>query len=188
MTQAPHWYVRPWFIAVIVAVVYALLVVGINGGDPLELVTIGTRFDPGIPEEDGGTEGYDGQFVYFIARDATTAPSFIANGGDFPAYRFQRILLPAVGKALAFGQESAIPWALLAVNVIAIGAGTAALEHLLRLRNVSRYYALGWALSLAILGTARLSLPEALAYGLVLCGMVLAHRERWLWAALWGHH
>ncbi|MFW5772946.1 MAG: glycosyltransferase family 87 protein [Phototrophicaceae bacterium] len=174
---------RPWNLAVALCLLYCLAVIAANDGDPLALVTIGTRFSEGLDEETG-TEGYDGQFVYFIARDPASAPDAIAAGGDVPAYRFQRILLPALGMVLSLGQEPLIPWALLLVNLFALGAGTALLESMLREYNMSRWYAVGFALSLSIFGTVRLSLPEPLAYALALGGLALAQRERWAWSAL----
>lgn len=176
-------WLRPWNLAVVLCLLYCLAVIAVNDGDPLALVTIGTRFSEGLDAEIG-TEGYDGQFVYFIVRDPASAPDFIAAGGDVPAYRFQRILLPALGIVLSLGQEPLIPWALLLVNLVALGAGTATLEHLLRQHNVSRWYAVGFAFSLSIFGTVRLSLPEPLAYALAVGGVALAQRDRWAWSAL----
>lgn len=161
--------IRPWVVVTVLCLFYCLMVMVVNEGDPLALVTIGTRFSEGLTD---GTEGYDGQFVYFIARDPSTAAIFIENGGDFAAYRFQRILLPFLGMVLSLGQDALIPWALLAVNLAALAVGTALLEHLLVCHGVSRWYALGLALSIGMMGTVRLSLPETLAYALVLAGIV----------------
>lgn len=171
---------RPWLVTTLAALILALAVVA-TAGDALALVTIGTRFSTGNP---AGTEGYDGQFVYFIARDPETAPRFIAQGGDIPAYRFQRILLPLAGRALALGQEALIPWALLTVNLVALAAGTAVLEALLRAEGVSRWYALGYGLSLVGVGCVRLSLTEPLAYGLALAGVYYGQRQRWITSAV----
>jgi hypothetical protein len=157
--------------------IYCLFTIAQNNGDPLALVTIGTRFSEGNPD---GTEGYDGQFVYYIARDPSTAAQYI----DVPTYRFQRILLPALGRLLALGQESLVPWTLLIVNLVALGAGTALMERLLTEYGASRWYALSYGLTIGTFGSVRLSLPEPLAYALVLGGVVvLAKRERWLWGA-----
>lgn len=175
--------IRPWSIGAAAALLYALLVVAINDGDPLALVTIGTEFSEGISEEAGGTEGYDGQFVYIIAKNPAEAGAYMARGGDVPAYRFQRALLPALGRLLAFGSADALPWSLLGVNVLALAAGTAVLEVLLTSYGVSRWYALSYALSLGALGAARLTLPEPLAYGLALIGLLLTRRDQPLWSA-----
>jgi hypothetical protein len=164
-------------VAAVLCLAYCISIVRYTGGDPLALVTIGTRFSEGRAD---GTEGYDGQFNYYIIRDPGTAARYI----DVPAYRFQRILLPALGIVLSFGQTALIPWALLVIGVISLAAGTALMEHLLVQHGVSRWYALVYPLSIGIFGSVRLSLSEPLAYALVLGGMVLAQRERWLPSAV----
>jgi hypothetical protein len=170
---------RPWVLVSLIAVVYALAVVLSQGG-PLALVTLGTRFSDGDPTTNQGTEGYDGQFVYSIARDPDDAARFL----DVPAYRFQRILLPALGRALALGETDALPWTLLMVNLVALAAGTWVLEQLLQHYGASRWYALGYGLALGTLGAVRLTLPEPLAYGLALGGLLCLTRGRVLLAAL----
>jgi hypothetical protein len=168
---------RPWLVVTVLCLIYSLFTIAQNHGDPLALVTIGTRFSEGNPE---GTEGYDGQFVYYIARDPSSAAQYI----DVPAYRFQRILLPILGRLLAFGQESLIPWTLLIVNLTALGAGTAFMERMLTEHGANRWYALSYGLTIGMFGSVRLSLPEPLAYVLVLGGiLVLAKRGRWYWGA-----
>lgn len=180
LTRLPRF--RPWLLVTATCLIYCLWIVSVNT-DPLALVTLGTRFTEAVPIEQGGTEGYDGQFVYFIARDPATAPQFIANGGDVPAYRFQRILLPLLARIIALGQVALIPWSILLVNLIALGAGTACVEHLLRQHQVSRWYALGYGFSLGVFGGVRLSLTEPLCYALVLGSLLLVRRERWTWGA-----
>src|SRR5678815_133515 len=92
---------RPWFITVVLCLVYVGIVILNNKVNPLSLVTLGTRFSE---QSAFGTEGYDGQFNYSIARDPNTAAQFL----DVPAYRFQRILFPALGRLLALGQANLI--------------------------------------------------------------------------------
>jgi len=181
--EFPGLLLRPWFIVTLACLIYSLAVVAMNNGDPLALVTIGTRFSENLSVESGGTEGYDGQFVYYIANDLSTAARFIRQGDDVPAYRFQRILLPALAIVFSLGQASLIPWVLLIINLIALAAGTALLENLLRRYKVNRWYALGYGFALGTFGAARLSLPEPLCYALVLGAIVLAKREKWLMSA-----
>lgn len=171
---------RPWMVATLLCVIFIGVVLANNNGDPLTLVTLGTQFTQGIPESAGGTEGYDGQFNYYIARDPSTASAYL----DVPAYRFQRILLPALGWLLSFNNDNLIPLIFLIINLIALAAGTALLEHLLVQQGVSRWYALTYGLTLGTLASLRLSLNEPLAYALALGGLVLAVRQRWLVAAL----
>lgn len=174
-------FIRPWIVVTIACLIYCIVLIASNDGDKLILVTIGKDFaPPELIDNAYSEEGYDGQFIYYIARDPSNAEPYI----DEPAYRFQRILLPALGMGLSFGQDALIPWALLAVGLISVGAGTALLEHLLRQYNVSPWYALGYGFSIGVFGAARLSLSEPLAYALVLGGIVLARREQWIWSAI----
>ncbi|MEO8610815.1 MAG: hypothetical protein ABI690_23160 [Chloroflexota bacterium] len=168
---------RPWIVVTALCLLYVAFIIVHNNGNPLALVTIGTRFSEGITD---GTEGYDGQFVYYIARD----PSSAAQYQDVPAYRFQRILLPILGRVLAFEQESLIPWTLLLINLISLASGTWILEQLLIQQKVSRWYALSYGLTVGIFASVRLSLSEPLAYALVLGGVFLIQRERWGWSAI----
>ncbi len=173
---------RPWFISTLLCLIYALAVVTIRGeGDPLILMTIGSDYSEQDSDHAYSEEGYDGQFAYYIARDPQTAEALI----DVPAYRYQRILLPIGGIILSLGQDTLLPWALLLTNLLALAIGTTLLEYLLVHHfNVSRWYAVGYSLSLGVLGSARLITTETLAYALVLGGIVLLLRERLLLSAI----
>jgi hypothetical protein len=164
-------------VVTLLCILYSVLVILRSNGDPLALVTIGTRFSQGLSN---GSEGYDGQFVYYIARDPNTAAPYL----DVPAYRFQRILLPVLGRALALGQTVLLPWSILLINLITLAVGTWLLEQLLIQHQVSHWYALTYGLTVGVFASVRLSLPEPLAYALVLGGITLANRERWAWSAV----
>lgn len=65
---------------------------------------------------------YDGMLYYQVARDLPALFSGVPPSLDSP-YRFQRILLPLVAYAFAFGNERALPYSLLFLNLAAaIGA------------------------------------------------------------------
>src|SRR5512139_1594311 len=104
---------RPWHVVAVIALAYIALTLARYGGDPMKFVLVGTRYDPGLPN---GTQGYDGQFAYQIARDPLNAARLL----DVPAYRYQRILYPLVACAVALGQGNLIPWTLIAVNWLAL--------------------------------------------------------------------
>ena len=169
--------IRPWGVVTVLCLIYCMAVILANEGDPLALVTLGTQFSEADPT---GTEGYDGQFGYYIARDPSTAAGFI----DVPAYRFQRILLPGLGWALSLGNDALIPWVFLVVGLVSLAAGTAILENLLIQHGVSRWIALAYGLTIGTFGAVRLSLPEPLAYALALGGIWLITQNRWLWSAV----
>jgi len=163
-----HIFLNPPFITLILMIALVAAVILANGGDPLALARIGTIYDLGDPQ---GTEGYDGQFVYYVARDPD--PTRVARYLDVPAYRYQRILLPLLGRALAFGSLQAIPWTLAALGILSQFVGTWLVSLLLASWRVSRWYALIYGLWVGFGLAIRLVLPEPLAYALV-AGAILS--------------
>lgn len=172
---------RPYIVITVLCLIYCLAVIVIRGqGDPLILMTIGTQYNSDLEDHAYSDEGYDGQFTYYIADNPETASQYI----DVPAYRFQRILLPMSGRVLALGQQSLIPFALLTINLIALAGGTYVLEQLLLSHNVSRWFAIGYGLSIGVFGSARLMTTETLAYALVLLAIWLYQKDKWQWSAV----
>jgi hypothetical protein len=167
-------WLRPWWVVSVASLIYLVLTVATNGGDPLALATLGTRFSEGGP---AGTEGYDGQFAYYIAMDPL-------NGWqkcDVPAYRYQRILYPLLARALALGKDTAIPYALPLIGVVALGVGTWLTERILCQYGMSRWYAITYGLYAGQLMSIRLDLNEPLAYALVMAAILFLERNRWGW-------
>jgi len=151
--------------------ILALIYVGITlvryAGDPHIFVLVGTRYSQGDPQ---GSEGYDGQFAYYIARDPLDGWRYC----DVPAYRYQRILYPLLAWMLALGRPAGVEWILIALNVVALVGGTYFTERLLAARGVSRWYALAYGLYGGLVAGLRLDLTEPLAYGLVQAAL-------WVW-------
>lgn len=179
-TQRTGFVLRLWWIAPLLCLIYALMLV-IQRGDALVLVTIGTDYaPPELADSAYSAEGYDGQSVYYIARYGWQGADYI----DIPAYRFQRILLPFLSGLLALGQVALLPWTLLLMNLFAIAGGTFLLEHLLREYRMSPWYAAGYALSAGVFGAGRLTTTEPLAYGLVIAGIYFARHKKWVLGAI----
>lgn len=168
---------RPWHVVALVAAAYIALTLARYGGDPMKFALVGTRFDPGLPD---GTWGYDGQFAYQIARDPVNASRFL----DVPAYRYQRILYPLIARTLALGQAGLIPWALIAVNWMALVAGTFFTEEVLADYHASRWYALSYGLFGGTMMAVRLDLTEPLAYALAQAAILSYGRGRGRGAAV----
>src|SRR5258708_35189318 len=84
------------------------------------------------------------------------------------AYRYQRILHPLLARIFSLAQEPLIPWAMTAINLIALMVGSWALEQLLIAERVSRWYALVYGLFGGGFFAVRVNTSEPLAYGLVL--------------------
>ncbi len=156
----------------------AWVIVG-AGGDPMALVRPGTMYLEGDSQ---GTQGYDGQFVYYIARDPN--PTSVKQFLDVPAYRYQRILLPLLARLLVLGEWAAIPWSLAVLGIVLHTLGTWALAALLDGWGVSRWYSLAYGLFAGFTLAVRLDLPEPLAYGLVVGGFLALQHQRNLLAWL----
>ncbi|MBN1963705.1 MAG: hypothetical protein JW910_03595, partial [Anaerolineae bacterium] len=169
---------RPWTLVLIANLLYLAIIFATNSGDPKVFVTLGECFSQCRAQDgsacDEGTEGYDGQFAYYIARDPLDTPDCL----DVPAYRMQRILLPALGRLLSLGQTALIPWAFVVINLAALVGGTVLLESLLIEGRASRWFALSYGLFVGVFMAVRLSTTESLAYGLVIGGIWLIHKNR----------
>lgn len=171
---------RPFVVFSLISLIYALWVV-FQQQNPLMLATLGERYTPAeLQPFTYSEEGYDGQFAYLLARYGWESTPYV----DVPAYRAQRVLLPFLGRTLALAQPEAVLWALLAVNVLAVGLGVYALERLLVQAGASQWLTVGYALSIGVFGSVRLTTTEALAYGLVLAGLLAITRQRLLLGAL----
>lgn len=129
-----------------------------------------TMVQPGV--------GYDGQWFFNIAHDPLLRAPDPAAFLDAPAYRYARILYPALAWLIALGQPALIPWALLAVNLLAVLGGTIACVDLLRALGANRWLALGYAFSPPVLIGVTAMLAEPLALALIVAGLALAVRGR----------
>ena len=116
--------------------------------------------------------GYDGQFFLYIAQDPRGAVPYIDN----PSYRYGRIVYPLLARTLALGRQDAIPFMLVAVNVLAVALGTFALGVVLRRHGQSPWYALIFAAYPGIFIAVLRDLSEALAYALTACAVALFDR------------
>ncbi len=178
--------IRPWQVVLGVSVIYLGVILAQHNGDARAWATVGSDYKScDDPEYDPGNTaggGYiDGQISYFVARDGLAA----AACADIPAYRLQRILLPATAGLLALGNDDLIPWLLVAINLSALVGGTFGLEKLLESRSVTRWYALVYGLAAGNLLGLRLSTTEPLAFGLVVLAIWLMVYDRpWLPAIL----
>ncbi len=154
-----HW---PLLVTFIVAGAYIVGRLAVYHWNVVALAEIGTQFSEGVP---AGTEGYDGQFTYYIAVDLN--PATVRSKLDVPAYRYQRILLSVLAHVVTGGHVAAIPWALLAINLIAHVAGTYAVMLYLQDYGHRMRCALSYGLWVGLISAVGLQLHEPLAYGLV---------------------
>lgn len=131
-----------------------------------------------------GMRGYDGQFAYFMAIDPLEAHHYM----DMPAYRYSRVLYPAAAYALAGGSDDLVPFTLLLVNWLAIGAGTLLVARYLRRHGSSEWWAVAYGLAPGMLIALQRDLTEPLAYALAAAGVLVLttsqRRSAYLWAAV----
>lgn len=181
--------IRPWQVVLAFMVIYLCVILAREGGDTKAFVQIGSCYsqctaidiDEGCPKD--AEEGYDGQFVYYIARNPGGAAPCI----DVPAYRYQRILLPVLGRYLALGIEDLMPMAFVIINLVALGSSTLLLEQLLVQLGVSRWFAITYGLFFGSVIAVRVSTTEPLAYGFVVMAIWLSQQENerlWLQALM----
>lgn len=171
----------PAWMVLVLSLGYVFSRLSASGWDATALAEVGSRYAQGDP---AGTEGYDGQFALFMALEPS--PKEVALQLDVPAYRYQRILYPLLGRLVGFGRTDWIPWALLAVNIAAHTVGTFAVAETLRSLDRWPGYALLYGLWAGVIGGVGLVLHEPLAYALVALGVWarLAGRREWGAAAL----
>jgi hypothetical protein len=124
--------------------------------------------------------GHDGQQFYVIAR---TVPHLDRAEGhvDRLAYRARRIVFPLLAAPAAPGPPTV--WAMLAVNLAAIGLAGVGIGRLAARVGVSPFLGLAAAVTPALFMSARASLSDALAFSLALWGVVVWRRHVG-WAAL----
>jgi hypothetical protein len=142
-----------------------------HGWNPLWFVWIGERYASGVPS---GRTGYDGQFVYYIARDGWAAAPHLDN----PPYRFQRIVYPGLVRVLSGGDPAAVAWLMLAVNYAAIVVTTWLLARWLRDHRQPLWYGLAYPLFVGTFLAYSRDLTEPLAYGLAAAALLLWLSER----------
>ena len=165
-------WVPPLITGIISLMIFSMVVLG-SDGDPLSLARIGTYYQEGDPT---GSRGYDGQFVYYIAK--TPSPHQAEAKLDVPAYRYQRILLPIIAHFASFRNQSLIPWLIPGLNLISHIIGTWGLAILLKQAGKNPLNALFYGLWAGGLLSLRLDLSEPLAFSLVILAVLAVKHSK----------
>ena len=159
-------------VVVCVAVFYAVVVaVRLEQHSPLWFVHIGSHFLSAAHTSDvirpslgaQNTFGYDGQYYFALAADPAHARDYMEGRGGIV---YSRILYPVVARAASFGSVTALPYAMLIINLLAVLAGTAAVALWLVKRGFSPWPALLYGLYPGLVVTVFRDLTEPLAFGL----------------------
>jgi hypothetical protein len=169
----------PAWLALLVSTFYILARLHAAGWDPAAIAEPSPIGADGRPDF---SQGYDGQFTLAIAQQPD--PRQVLSSLDVPAYRYQRILLPMLGRLLTRGNRGLIPWGVLGINLAAVFAGTLLLCHWLANHGFWPGYGLIYGLWVGLVASAGLDLPEPLAFALVIAGWTAASRQKWVAAGL----
>ncbi len=169
----------PAFLSLAVALAYVLWRLAVGGWDPVALAELGERYDGG---NIAGSQGYDGQFAYYMAVDPR--PESVAPRLDVPAYRYQRVLYPMLARALALGQVERIGWSLIALNLASLFLGTLAVGEVMVSYGRRPGHALVYGLWVGLVAAVGVDLHEPLAYALVAGAWLAWVREKPATAAL----
>jgi hypothetical protein len=146
-----------------------------KGWDLAAIAELGTMYQHGDPN---GTEGYDGQFAYYIAINPD--PNEVFTQLDVPAYRYQRILYPFLARIVGLGNPDFIPWTLIAVNMIAHLAATSILCRFLSENGLPSKYALIYGLWVGIILGIGADLYEPLAYAFLVATLYFREQAKFV--------
>src|SRR5436190_5125432 len=163
---------NPYLVTLVIAIFYLGLLAWLWGhfhGDPLAFVHRGTVFSEGDPQ---GTRGYDGQFYYYTAVDPWSAAQHMDNA----AFRLQRVFYPLVIIAVSLGQAAVVPYAMIAINYLAIVGGTLLVALLLARWGRSPWFAVGYSLCSGLAVALTFVTAEPLAFALAALGVFLWDR------------
>lgn len=161
-------------ISAIFALCLVCLVIISHEEGVLAFAHIGTRF---AQQDPNGTTGYDGQFVYFIARDGAASTPYL----DGPTLRYQRIFYPMLARALALGSPALVPYTLLLVNIAAYSASAGMMAYLLRRSGANGHWALIFTFWVGCLFALRFGLTELLCFALALGAVPAYTQQRYRW-------
>jgi hypothetical protein len=128
--------------------------------------------------------GHDGQFFFYIAQDpllsgkAASRDQVSSPHIDNVAYRYQRILFPALGWLTSWGDPDILQWTLPGLNLLALlGAGFLLARFCVR-RGRSPWLSLIFMLSVASITGVVNDVSDPFAAGLFVAGMVWWMEER----------
>jgi hypothetical protein len=163
--------------AVLGLIIWSQLAVG-GGGNLTVFVVFGRMYASAIHPPAAAllntATGYDGQFFYvqaldpLLPHDATVHALSAADA----AFRMQRMAYPALAYLLAGGQASAVPFGLLAVNVLVLLGLTAALATYAARRGWSSLWALAVVLMPGMLLPVFRDLSDPLAVAALVAGII----------------
>ena len=190
-SRLQHALLVPTLVALVIATVFVLLrLADAADGDVTKFVVAGTTFTNPQRAPDGLAvmpgPGYDGNFYYRLALDPLnfhdTDFGITIQGPQ--QLRRDRILYPAVVHVVSVGSVDAVPWVMVALNVLAMAAIALCGAALARSTGRRPLWGLFFvAFPLLWFSLAR-DLTELLEVALVLAALLAVRNHRWGWATV----
>ena len=129
------------------------------------------------------TQGHDGKFFFVQANDPLVlSPEENIAVVDRPLYRSQRMLYPILAGGAGLFSPDVIVWALLIVNMIAIGAGTWAVAQLAMEMGGSPWWGLAFVLNIGFISEMNIDGAGVVAAAAAFGAVVMLLKERLGWA------
>ncbi len=126
--------------------------------------------------------GYDGQYFWAQARDPLLLHDRTLDDFAQAGSRLQRVAYPALAFAAAAGQAQALPWAMLAINVVAVLVITSVVARYCVRRGWSPWWALCVGLLPGFIVATVGDMSDILATSTMLAGLMLWQSRRY-WPA-----
>lgn len=124
-------------------------------------------------------QGHDGKYFFVQANDPFLLdPRGNADILDLPLYRSQRMLYPLLAGGLGWFSPETIVWALLAVNLIAMAAGTLATAGLALRLGGSPWWGMSFAANIGLLYALTSDGSDVLAAALAMWFVVFIYRNQ----------
>jgi hypothetical protein len=189
---------RPWLTAsiaapVLIAIAVSSVFVGLRlasaaDGDITKFVVAGSVFTDPEEAPEGlailPNVGYDANFYYRLALDPLnfdkTAFGITIEGDQ--QLRRDRILYPAIVYVVSAGSQAVVPWAMVIVNILAMGAIAGFGALLARAGNRAPLWGLLFLSFPLMFFSLGRDLTEPLEVALLLGGLVALRQSRWWWA------
>src|SRR5215207_4243071 len=169
--------------AVFLAVGYSVGTKIKRSGDPAALIVPGDAFvaphllPPDTYVYPSGT-GYDGQFFFYFAQDPLLTGKVASREDerspyiDHIAYRYQRILLPALGWLTSWGHPRVLEWTMPLINALAVLGAGFLMARFLAARGRSPWLSLVFVASIGVLAGFANDLSDPLAVSLFVAGVI----------------
>jgi len=184
----PSGALRVGSVALVLATVAAIRLLAVSGWDPTAFTAFGEDSVEitSYAEEKLGREvrtrvlqGHDGKFFFVLANDPLLLePDENAAVLDRQRYRSQRILYPLLAGGAGILPPGVVVWALIGINVVALGVGSWAVAGIAMKHGVSPWWGLGFALNVGLLSELYIDGAGILAFALVCVGALALEHDR----------